>query len=330
MLLSWAMASFGYKLMSEEHGPSELVRNATRAEEAGFDFVAISDHYHPWASSQGHSPAAWTVLGAIAASTKRIQLATAVTCPILRYHPTLVAQFAATVQILSDGRFTLGLGTGENLNEHIVGAGWPGPATRQEMLGEAIDLMQQLWRGGEVSHDGIHFTVDRAQLWDVPATAPRIAVAAGGPRAARLAGDKGAGLFATEPRPELVDEWRKSGGQGARYAEVGLCWARDEAEAKRIAQERFAFSTLGWKVMTELPTPASFEAATKSVRAEDVAQQVACGPDPQKHIAAVRKFLDAGFDHLVLVGIGPDQEGFLRFWQTELAPRLRQLSPAAG
>jgi G6PDH family F420-dependent oxidoreductase len=319
------MATYGYKLMSEEHGPKELVRNACRAEEAGFDFVAISDHFHPWTSSQGHAPLAWTVLGAIAARTQRVRLATAVTCPTIRYHPAIVAQFAATLAVLSDDRFTLGVGSGENLNEHVVGAGWPAPRERQDMLDEAIDLMQALWRGEEVSRDGEYFSVDRAKLWDVPRTPIPLAVAAGGPRAAQLAGEKGAGIFTTEPRAELIEAWQKGGGKGPRYCEVALSWARNEADALRVAQERFSFSVHGWKLSTELPTPASFEAAARTVRPEDMKEKVACGPDPERHVAAVKKFVDAGFDHLVLLGIGPDQEGFLTFWQKELAPRLRKL-----
>jgi G6PDH family F420-dependent oxidoreductase len=319
------MANYGYKLMSEEHGPSELVRNACRAEEAGFDFVAISDHFHPWLSSQGHSPAAWTVLGAIAARTQRVGLVTAVTCPSIRYHPATIAQSAATLAILSGGRFTLGLGAGENLNEHVVDSGWPPPRERQDMLFEAIDVIQTLWEGREVSHDGTHYSVDRAKLWDTPKSAPQIAVAAGGPRAARLAGEKALGLFSTEPNREFVQIWTEAGGRGPRYAEVGLCWAATEAEAVRIARERMSFSLLGWKVMAELPTPESFEAAVRCIRDEDVAQQVACGPDPERHVAAVRKYVEAGFDHVVLLGGGPDQEGFIDFWQDELKPRLQEL-----
>jgi G6PDH family F420-dependent oxidoreductase len=319
------MPKFGYKLMSEEHGPTQLLENARHAEELGFDFVAISDHYHPWVAKQGHAPSAWAVLGAIAARTERIGLTTAVTCPSLRYHPAIVAQFAATLGILSGDRFTLGLGAGENLNEHVVGAGWPQPHARQAMLSEAVDVITKLWSGHDVSLDGEYFTIDRAKLWDVPATPPRLAIAAGGPEAARLAGEKRAGLFATEANAQLVQTWSQAGGQGARYAEVALCWAKTESEAVRIAHERFSFGALGWKVMPELPTPASFEAAVAHVRAEDVAKQVACGPDPERHIQAIRKYAEAGFDHLVLLGVGPDQPGFHRFWKEELAPRLRKL-----
>jgi G6PDH family F420-dependent oxidoreductase len=320
-----SMANYGYKLMSEEHGPIELVRNAARAEEAGFDFVAISDHFHPWLSSQGHSPAAWTVLGSIAARTQRVGLVTAVTCPTIRYHPATVAQSAATLSILSGGRFTLGLGAGENLNEHVVGNGWPPPEQRQNMLFEAIELIQKLWEGDEVSLDGEFYSVDRAKLWDVPKTPPLIAVAAGGPRAARLGGQKSLALFATEAKRELVQTWSEAGGKGPRYAEVGLCWARDEADAVRIARERMSFSVLGWKIMAELPAPDNFEAAVSCVRDEDIAKQVACGPDPERHVAAVRKYVEAGFDHIVLLGIGPDQEGFVNFWQKELKARLKKL-----
>lgn len=319
------MPKYGYKLMSEEHGPNDLVRNASRAEEAGFDFVAISDHFHPWLSSQGHSPAAWTVLGAIAARTQRIGLVTAVTCPTIRYHPATVAQSAATLALLSDGRFTLGLGSGENLNEHVVGQGWPHPGERQDMLFEAIGLIQKLWSGEEVTEDGEYYSVDRAKLWDVPKQPIEIAVAAGGPRAARLAGEAGLGLFATDAKPELVDAWKHAGGTGKRYCEVGLCWAKTEAEAVRIAKERMRFSLLGWKVMPELPTPESFEAATSFVHDEDVAKQVSCGPDPERHVAAVRKYVEAGFDHVVLLSAGSDQAGFLNFWEKELKGRLAKL-----
>jgi len=309
--------------MSEEHGPAALVRNARRAEEAGFDFVAISDHYHPWLTSQGHSPFAWTVLGAIAAQTERIGLVTAVTCPTLRYHPAIVAQAAATVACLSGGRLTLGVGTGEELNEHVVGRRWPPPGVRREMLGEALEIIRLLWQGGRRSYRGRHLRVEQAQVWDLPERPPGIAVAAGGPRGAAFAARTGDGLFATAPERELVEAWRAAGGRGPAYAEVALSWARDEAEAVRVAHEGFRFGLLGWRVMADRPNPSSFEAATRWVRREDVAEQIPCGPDAERHLAAIRRYRDAGFDHVVLIGIGPDQDGFLRFWEKELAPRLR-------
>lgn len=311
--------------MTEEHGPNELLENARRAEELGFDFVSISDHFHPWVSKQGHSPGAWPVLGAIAARTEKVGITTAVTCPIVRYHPAIVAQFAATLGLLSNNRFTLGLGTGENLNEHVVGAGWPPPHQRQAMLSEAVDIIKRLWSGEELTHEGEFFEVDRAKLFDVPSKPLQLAIAAGGARSAELAGEKRAGIFATEAKAELIQAWSKAGGQGARYAEIALCWAKTEAEAVRIAHERFSFGLLGWKVMPELPTPTSFEAALANIHPEDVQGQVACGPDPERHLQSIRKYAEAGFDHLVLTGVGPDQQGFLRFWKEELQPRVRKL-----
>jgi G6PDH family F420-dependent oxidoreductase len=319
-----ATIRFGYKLMSEEHGPALLVRNARRAEEAGFDFVAISDHYHPWLTSQGHSPFAWSVLAASAVQTERIGLVTAVTCPTIRYHPAIIAQAAATVACLSGGRLTLGVGTGELLNEHVVGRPWPAPAVRRAMLDEAIQILRLLWEGGARSYRGRHLSVEQAQVWDLPERPPPIVIAAGGPRGAAFAARAGDGLFATAPDRSLVGSWRAAGGEGPGYAEVALSWARDQAEAIRVAHERFRFGLLGWQVMTDLPSPRGFEAATRWVRPEDLASEIPCGPDPERHVAAIRKYRDAGFDHLVLVGIGPDQDGFLRFWESELAPRLRE------
>lgn len=319
------MTTYGYKLMSEEHGPNDLVRQAMQAEQAGFDFVAISDHFHPWSERQAHSPAAWTVLGAIAARTERVKLVTAVTCPTHRYHPATVAQSAATLALISNDRFTLGLGAGENLNEHVVGHGWPPPQERQDMLFEAVEIIGKLFTGEELTHEGEFFTIDRAKLWDVPRTPPAIAVAAGGPRAARLAGEHGVGLFATDAEKNLVQSWSKAGGKGARYAEVGLCWAADEASAAKTARERAAFSLLGWNVLAELPTPQGFDDAVKQTRDEDMAKNMPCGPDPERVIAAVRPYLEAGFDHIVLHQAGPDQEGFMRFWSKELKLRLAKL-----
>ncbi|MGD9762822.1 MAG: TIGR03557 family F420-dependent LLM class oxidoreductase [Candidatus Binatia bacterium] len=322
------MAKFGYKLMSEEHGPLALLRNAQRAEQAGFDFVAISDHYHPWLEAQGHSPYAWTVLGAVAAQTSRVGIATAVTCPTQRYHPAIIAQAAATVAVMSGGRFTLGLGAGEQLNEHVARGAWPAPAVRQEMLSEAIDAICLLWKGGMRSYRGRHVLVDRACVFDLPESPPPIAVAAGGRAGAKLAARKGAGLIATEPKAELIEAWRQArGDDGApKYGEVSLCWAAEEEAAIDTAHELFRWSLTGWKVMAELPNPANFAAASRHIRREDVAKNIACGPDPERHLQSIRRFVDAGFDHVILVGIGPDQEGFIRFWEKELAPRLRSPS----
>jgi G6PDH family F420-dependent oxidoreductase len=316
------MTSFGYTLMTEEHGPKELVANAVAAEEAGFDFATISDHFHPWLDSQGNSPFAWSVLGAVVERTQRMRLMTMVTCPFLRYHPAVVAQSAATLALMSDGRFTLGLGAGENLNEHVVGKGWPPLAVRHRMLAEAIAIMRLLWSGGHHSFRGDYLTLETARLYTLPDSPPPVAVAAGGVQAARLAGERGDALVAIDPDPELIKAYRQAGGKGPLYGQVAVSWAPDEADATKTAWEGWRFAMPGWKVMAELANPVNFEAATATVRPEDVAGKIPCGPDPERHAAAIAKFVDAGFDHVALVQAGADQAGFLRFWTEELRPRL--------
>jgi G6PDH family F420-dependent oxidoreductase len=315
----------GYKLFAEAFSPQELVAQAVRAEAAGFDFVEISDHYHPWLFSHDHSGFAWSVLGAIAARTERIGLATGVTCPFLRYHPAVVAQAAATVALLGDGRVTLGIGAGERLNEHVVGRGWPAAAVRHEMLREAIEIIRLLWSGGYQSYRGRHLTLEDARVFDLPDTPPRIAVAIGGPEAARLAAELGDAIFATEPEAELVDAYRKAGGSGPRYGEVPLAWAPDEAAAVESAHGMIRFGPLGWKVQAELPNPANFEAATAFVTPEDLKETVACGPDPRRHLEVAKQFADGGFDHLALLNAGPDPDGFFDFFARDLAEPLRAL-----
>ena len=315
----------GYKLMSEEHGPRALVENAKRAERLGFDFVAISDHFFPWVDAQGHAPFAWSVLGAIAASTTSIELATAVTCPSFRYHPAIVAQAAATVGVLSGGRFTLGLGSGELLNEHIVAGRWPSIGVRQAMLGEALEIIRTLFDGEKHSYRGEHFELEDARLYDVPETPPRIAVAAGGRQSATLAGEKADALMATQPDAKLIEAYRKAGGKGPCYVEVGLCYAESEEQAQATAKELHAWSVLGWNVLPELPLPAGFEGATHHVQAEDLADSLPMGPDVERHVAAIREHIDAGYDHIILNQVGPDQEAFFGFFEKELAPRLRKL-----
>lgn len=318
------MIKLGYKLMSEEHGPKDLVRNLVRAEAAGFDLAAISDHFSPWIEEQGHAPFAWSVLGAMAQATTRIGLMTAVTCPIMRYHPAIVAQGAATVALLSDDRFTLGLGAGERLNEHIAGLGWPGVGERHERLSEAIDIIQGLLDGTLTNYRGQHFSLDQARLFDRPSRKPVVAVAAGGPEAARLAARKGDGLVVTEPSPALIDAFRSAGGEGPRYAEVSLCWAASEAEAQKTAHHYFRWAVSGWPVQAELPTIRGFEAASRHVTPEVVAQQVSCGPSAEKHLAAIGRFIEAGYDHIILTQVGPQQAEFMAFFERELAPALRR------
>ncbi|MUL41277.1 TIGR03557 family F420-dependent LLM class oxidoreductase [Streptomonospora sp. PA3] len=318
----------GYKLFAEGYSPQEMVRQAERAEAAGFDFVEISDHYHPWLESHGHSGFAWSILGSIAARTRRIGLATGVTCPSIRYHPAIVAQAAATVALLSEGRFVLGVGAGEQLNEHVVGRSWPAATERHEMLEESIQIIRLLWQGGYHSFEGRHLRLVDAQVFDLPENPPLIAVAGGGKAAARLAADLGDAIFATEPKPELVRNYRQAGGSGPRYAEVPLSWAPDEDSALKSAHRMFRFGVTGWKVQAELPNVANFEAATSFVREEDMSSGFGYGPDPERHVAVAQQFTDAGFDRLALVNAGPDPDGFFDFFAKELNGRLRELVPA--
>jgi G6PDH family F420-dependent oxidoreductase len=322
------MIKLGYKLMSEEHGPADLVRNAERAEQAGFDFAAISDHFSPWLEEQGHAPLAWSVLGALVNATSGIGLMTAVTCPIMRYHPAIIAQGAATLGLLSGDRFTLGLGAGERLNEHVVGAGWPGTGERHERLSEAADIIQGLLAGDLANYRGKYFRLDHARLFDRPEAKPAVVIAAGGPEAARLAGRKGDGLIVTEPRSDLIEAFEGAGGSGPRYAEAALCYALREEDAKRTAHHYFRWSVTGWPVQAELPDTEGFRAASAHVSPETVAQGVSCGPSPERHLEAIDRFIEAGYDHIILVQVGPDQEGFFDLFERELAPALRERAGA--
>ncbi|QTJ64871.1 TIGR03557 family F420-dependent LLM class oxidoreductase [Rhodococcus sp. ZPP] len=315
----------GFKLMAETFDPREIVRQAVEAERAGFDFVEVSDHYHPWLYSHGHSGFVWSMLAAAAARTSNIGLATGVTCPFVRYHPAIIAQAAATTAVLSEGRFTLGLGSGERLNEHVVGGGWPSVRVRHEMLRESLDIIRLLWSGGYHSYEGKHLTLDDARVYDLPEVPPTIAVAAGGAEAARLAAELGDGLFATEPDAELVRAYSDAGGSGPKYGEVPLAWAPDVESAVNSAHDKFRFGMTGWKVQAELPNPINFEAATATVRPEDVREGMACGPDVQRHLEVAGKFVDAGFDRLALINAGPDVDGFFEFFSNELSEPLRAL-----
>jgi G6PDH family F420-dependent oxidoreductase len=318
------MMKLGYKLMSEEHGATDLVRNANRAEQAGFDFAAISDHFFPWVEEQGHSPFAWSVLGALAHATCNMSLMTAVTCPIMRYHPAIIAQGAATLGLLSDNRFTLGLGAGERLNERVVGEGWPGRRERHERLSEAADIIQGLLAGSLANYRGNYFALDDARLYDRPDVKPPIVIAAGGRRAARLAAQKGNGLIATEPRADLIEAFVSAGGSGPRYAEVAMCYGEREEDAKQTAHRYFRWSVTRWPVMAELPDTDSFAAATRHVSPEMVAQHVSCGPSAERHLQAIDRYIQAGYDHIILTQIGPNQEEFVEFFERQLMSGLRK------
>ena len=316
------MVKLGYKLMSEEHGPADLVRNAKRAEQAGFDFAAISDHYFPWLEEQGHSPFAWSVLGAVAQATK-LPLMTSVTCPIMRYHPAIIAQATATMALLTEGRFTLGLGAGERLNEHVVGHGWPGVVERHERLAEAIDIIQGLLDGEMTAYRGQYFRLDHARLFDRPKRKPAVVLAAGGPDAARLAGEKADGLMVTDADQELLKAYRKSGGKGPRYAEVSMCCGANEDKAAKTAHRFFRWALSGWPVQAELPHEEAFAAASKHVSIEAVAKEITCGPNADKHLKAIAEYVRLGCDHIILTQIGREHDFFFELFEHKIGPALR-------
>jgi G6PDH family F420-dependent oxidoreductase len=320
------MVQFGYTMLTEQAGPRELVEHVVRAEEAGFDFSVTSDHCFPWLDSQGHSPYAWSVLGAAAQATSRIPLMTYVTCPTIRYHPAIVAQKAATIQLLSEGRFRLGLGAGENLNEHVVGNGWPPVDTRHEMLEEAVEIIRDLFDGGYVNHHGSHYDVESAKLWDLPEQPPPIGIAVSGEQSCTIAGRLADLVIAVEPKPELLDSFSRHGGAGKpRVGQLPVCYDQDREAAVRRAHEQFRWFGAGWKVNSELPGPDHFAAATQFVRQEDVAEAIPCGDDPEVFVKAVQPYVDAGFGEIALVQIGGDsQPAFLDWTQKTLLPALRR------
>ncbi|OAH12242.1 LLM class F420-dependent oxidoreductase [Streptomyces jeddahensis] len=321
------MVHFGYTMMTEQAGPRELVEHVVRAEEAGFDFSVTSDHYFPWLDAQGHSPYAWSVLGAAAQATSRIPLMTYVTCPTMRYHPAVVAQKAATMQLLSGGRFRLGLGSGENLNEHVVGGGWPAADVRQEMLAEAVGIIRDLFSGGYVNHHGEHFDVESAKLWDLPDEPVEIGIAVSGEQSCRLAGSLADLVIAVEPKAELLAAFDRYGGAGKpRIGQLPVCYDHDRDAAIERAHQQFRWFGGGWKVNAELPGPESFDSATTYVRPEDVAESIPCGDEVDAFVEAVRPYSDAGFTDVALVQIGgASQLPYLDWAQKELLPALREL-----
>lgn len=326
------MTHFGFTLMTEQSGPKALVDDAVAAEGAGFDFVVSSDHFSPWLTAQGHAPYAWAVLGAVAHATSRVGLMSYVTCPTIRYHPAVVAQKAATLQLLADGRFTLGLGSGESLNEHVVGQGWPGVRDRQEMLAEAIDLIRRLHTGHVVDHDGSYFQVDAARIWDVPDDGVPIAVAVSGAAGIDRLADRADHLITTEPSPELIEQWTSATGKregGFRaIGQLPICWDPDERAAQQRAHEQFRWFGGGWPVNSNLPTPESFSAATQFVRPDDVAAAIPCGPDLDRIVASVRPFWESGCTDIALVQIGGDSTA--RFLDEAAGPLLERLRDASA
>ena len=318
------MIKIGYALSSEEHPAGDLVAYARRAEEAGFDFLMISDHYHPWTDRQGQSPFVWGVLGAIATATETIPIGTGVTCPIIRIHPAIVAQAAATAASLLPGRFWLGLGTGENLNEHVLGDRWPAGDERLEMLAEAIEVIRELWSGEPTTHRGRFFRVEQARIYSLPDERPPILVAAKGERAIDLAAEND-GLISTIPDDDVIRRFSKAGGEGKPcLGMMHVCWAANDADARKTAREWWPNSALPGELGVELALPRHFEQAAELLSEEDVCKDITCGPDPERHLDAIRSYADAGYDHVYVHQIGPDQEGFFAFYEREILPEARQ------
>lgn len=317
------MVTLGYHLSSEEHGPLDLVRYAARAEKAGFEFALISDHFHPWTRRQGHSPFVWGVLGAIAEATERLRVGTGVTAPIIRMHPAIVAHAAATAELLMPGRFFLGVGAGEHLNEHILGDPWPPPSTRVDMLEEALGVIRLLWKGGSHDHRGRHYTVEDAEIFDLPDPPPPIVVAAAGKRTTRIAAQLGDGLLSVTPDAEVVQRFRdQATADQPAYGKLTICWAPDEAKARRIAHEVWPVAGVPGRLMAELRVPMDFEAATSVLDESQVVRGLVIGPDPAAHLRAIEAFVDAGFDHVAVHQVGPDQDGFFDFYQREVIDRV--------
>jgi G6PDH family F420-dependent oxidoreductase len=321
------VTEFGYTMMTEQSRPDRLVADLVAAEAAGFDFSVCSDHYQPWLAEQGHAGYAWAILGAAAQATQRIGLMSYVTCPTIRYHPAIVAQKAATLGILSGNRFRLGLGAGENLNEHVVGARWPAVGIRHQMLVEAVEIIGALLDGQpSVNFRGAHFDVEQARLWDLPLRRVPIGIAVSGRDSCGLAGRRGDLMVAVEPDRELGEMFDAAGGEGKpRVGQIALSYDPDRATAVERAHELFRWFGLGWKVNADLPNPESFDAATAFVTPEQVAEQLGCGDDVEEHVEKIRPFIDAGFTEVALVQIGSDQEPFIRWAQDKLLPALRSL-----
>lgn len=319
------MTQLGFTLSSEEHAPAELIATAVRAEEFGFDFCSISDHFHPWVEAQGHSPFVWTVLGAVAASTSDIGVAVGVSCPLIRLHPAVVAHAAATTSLLLRDRFWFGIGTGEALNEHILGHRWPPPEVRMAMLHEAVTIMRRLWTGETVDHRGDFYTVENARLFDPPEQPVPLVVSGFGEAAAELAGAIGDGCWGHGTDSALVDAYRRKGGDGPTFAQMHVCVGPDEAQCRKTALEMWPNAALKGQLAQDLPTWTHFEQAVDLVTEDDVAKAVPCGPDMEPIVEKARAMIDAGYDHVYFHQIGPDQEAFFDMWSRELRQQLRSL-----
>jgi coenzyme F420-dependent glucose-6-phosphate dehydrogenase len=323
------MTWLGYSLSSEESSPFDLIESAQAAESAGFGFSLISDHFHPWTNEQPHSPFVWSVIGGISQATRSLHVGTGVTCPLMRINPALVAQASATAAVMMKERFFLGVGSGEYLNEHITGRHWPPPRERLEMLEEAISVIRLLWKGGWQSHRGKYFVVQQARLFTLPKQTPRIMVAASKPGAAELAGRCGDGLISFEPDRALTKRFEESGGSGKpRYGQVTVCYASTKQRAAEIVRQHWPNAGVGGDLMTDLALPTHFDQAIKLIRPETITESVTLGPKPEDHLTAIKRFIDAGFDHVYVHQVGPEQRDFFRFYADNILPRFNGSSSA--
>ena len=324
---------YGFALSSEEHPPLRLVEQARMAEEAGFNFVSISDHFHPWTPTQGHSPFVWAVIGGIAASTSRLRVGTGVTCPTMRIHPAIIAQAAATASEMLQGRFYRGLGTGEALNEHVTGQAWPIASVRLQMLREAIEIMRQLWTGETVNYSGEYYDVVDATLFTKPSSPIPVYVAAASPASARLAAEND-GLVTTGPDDKLFREFNREGGQSKpRYGQITVCWDEDRAKAEELAHRMWPVSAMSWDLKSDVAAPSAFQEVANYIPMEEVTKKIVCGPDPEPIIRQVQQYRDAGFDHIYFHQVGENIAPFMRFFEREIAPALigkRELAAAGG
>ncbi|WP_315096937.1 TIGR03557 family F420-dependent LLM class oxidoreductase [uncultured Cellulomonas sp.] len=326
------MTRFGYTLMTEQSGPKDLVRYSIAAERLGFDFEVSSDHYFPWLDAQGHAPHAWTMLGAVAQATERVELMTYVTCPTLRYHPAVVAQKAATLGVLSDGRFQLNVGAGENLNEHVVGERWPAVGERHDMLEEAIEIIRELLTGDRVNYAGDFFQVDSAKVWDLPDDPIQIGAAVSGPDSIQRFSQLVDHLVAVEPDADAIRAWDDARGhalpESRKIGQIPISWDPDEEAAVARAHEQFRWFAGGWKVNADLPTTEAFDAASQFVRPSDVAEQIPCGPDLDAVVEAVSAYWEAGFTDIAIVQVGDEkQQQFLDQAAGPLLDKLRAAAP---
>ncbi len=320
-----AAITFGFHLSTEEHPPADLIRYAQQAEASGFEFATISDHFHPWLDDQGQSPFVWSVLGALSQATTNLRIGTAVTCPIIRYRPELIAQAAATTEVMMPGRFFLGLGTGENLNEHIVGRHWPPIAFRRAMLAEAVDVIRALWSGKLTSHHGKYYTVEDARIYTMPEDPPPIFIASAGPRSAETAGRIGDGLITIAPEPDLLKRFDAAGGKGKpRYCQMTMCWAKDMDTAKKTAYKYWRTSSVPGSLHPNLPLPGDFDQISQLSSADSLVKKIPMGPDPETYVSRLHKYVDAGFDNIFLHQIGHDQDGFFDFFSREIRPRIER------